>query len=59
MHAAAEGQQGRGRLAGDVQAFGIVVDRRVAVGGRRVGDDVGARRDKDAAEFDVFDGDAQ
>ena len=32
VHAAAEGQDGRRAVAGDVEAVGIVVDRRVAVG---------------------------
>ena len=57
VHAAAEGRYRRGRLAGDVQVVGTVVDGRVAVGGRGVGEDERARRDEDAAEFDVLDGD--
>lgn len=37
----------------------MVAHRRVAVGCFGVGEDVRARRDEDAAEFDVFGGDPQ
>jgi len=41
VHTSAEGQHRRSTLARDVEMIGFVVHFRVAVGGRRVGDDTG------------------
>jgi hypothetical protein len=53
VHAAAEGQHRCRAAAGDVETIGVVLHRRVAVGGRGIGEHVHALRDENAAQFDV------
>ena len=56
MNAAAEAQHGRRICAGDVEAVGIVVDGRVAVGRGSVGEHERAGGNSDLRELDVFGG---
>ena len=59
VHAAPEGEDGWWCGAGDVETIRIVVNGRVAVGRRRVGDDERARWDAYTPEFHVVGGFAQ
>lgn len=52
VHTTAEGEH-RWALPHEVEAIGMVVHRRVAVGGRGVGHHIGAGRDANTAQFDV------
>src|SRR5262249_38347529 len=56
MHAAAEVQDGRWVLTGDVEALGVLVDVGVAVGAGGVGSHQGTGGNVDSGQFDVFGG---
>src|ERR1700736_4291476 len=56
VHAAAESEQGRQPVTGDVEAVGVVIDGRVTVGRRRVGEHEDAGGNGDRRKLDVFGG---
>ena len=59
VHAAAEGQYRRRAFAGDVDAIGVVVDARIAVGRSGIDQHHRARREDVAVELGVLDHQAQ